>query len=60
MPPVNMLYPPSGRRIARVRLFMDFVTQLFRDIEQQRELRTPSTAMPRWAKAKRPRASATR
>ena len=59
VPPVNMLYPPSVRRIARVRLFMDFVTQLFRDIEQQREVRAPSTAMPRWAKARRPRASAT-
>jgi DNA-binding transcriptional LysR family regulator len=59
VPPVNLLYPPSARRIPRVRLFMDFVTQLFRDIEQQREVRAPSTAMPRWAKARRPRASAT-
>jgi len=59
VPPVKMLYTPSARRSARVRLFMDFVTQLFRDIEQQREVRAPSTAMPRWAKAKRPRASAT-
>jgi LysR family transcriptional regulator, regulator for bpeEF and oprC len=59
VPPVNMLYPPSVRRIARVRLFMDFVVQLFRDIEQQREVRAPSTAMPRWVKAPRLRASAT-
>jgi DNA-binding transcriptional LysR family regulator len=59
VPPVNLMYPPSARRIARVRRFIDFVTQLFRDIEQQREVRTPSTAMPRWAKAARPRASAT-
>jgi DNA-binding transcriptional LysR family regulator len=59
VPPVNVLYPPSVRRIARVRLFVDFVTQLFRDIEQQREVRSPSTAMPRWVKASRPRASST-
>jgi DNA-binding transcriptional LysR family regulator len=59
VPPVKMLYPPSVRRIPRVRLFIDFVTQLFRDIEQQREVRAPSTAMPSWAKAKRLRASAT-
>jgi LysR family transcriptional regulator, regulator for bpeEF and oprC len=60
VPPVNLLYPPSARRVARVRLFIDFVTQLFRDIEQQREVRAPPTAMPSWFKAKRPRASATR
>jgi DNA-binding transcriptional LysR family regulator len=59
VPPVNALYRPSVRRVPRVRLFIDFVTQLFRDIEQQREVRAPSTAMPRWAKAYRPRASAT-
>jgi len=58
VPPVNMLYPPSARRIARVRLFMDFVVQLFRDIEQQREVRTPATQIPRWAIGRRPRASA--
>jgi DNA-binding transcriptional LysR family regulator len=59
VPPVNMLYRPSVRRVPRVRLFIDFVTQLFRDIEQQREVRAPSTGMPRWVKAYRPRASAT-
>ncbi|WP_284618710.1 LysR family transcriptional regulator [Aquabacterium humicola] len=59
VPPVNLLYPPSVRRIPRVRRVLDFVTQLFRDIEQQRALRQPSTAMPRWAKSPRPRASAT-
>ena len=59
VPPVNLLYPPSVRRIARVRRFIDFATQLFREIELQREVRTPSTAMPRWVRAWRPRASAT-
>jgi LysR family transcriptional regulator, regulator for bpeEF and oprC len=60
VPPVNLLYPPSVRRIARVRRFIDFATQLFRDIELQREVRAPSTGMPPWVKAFRPRASATR
>ena len=60
VPPVNMLYPPSARRIPRVRRFMDFVVQLYREIEMQRESRAPSTAKPRWHKANRPRASATR
>ena len=60
VPPINLLYPPSVRRIPRVRLFIDFVTQLFRDIEQQRETHTPSSARPQWLKAQRPRASASR
>lgn len=59
VPPINLLYPPSVRRIPRVRRFIDFATQLFRDIELQREVRSPSTAMPRWVKARRLRASAT-
>ena len=60
VPPVNLLYPPSVRRIPRVRRFIDFATQLFRDIEQQRQVRAPSTAMPPWIKAyRRLRASAT-
>lgn len=59
VPPVNMLYPPSVRRISRVRLFMDFVIQLYREIEMQRESRAPATAMPRWRKSNRLRASAT-
>ena len=41
--PVNLLYPASVRRIPRVRLFRDFATQLFRDIEMQREVHTPAT-----------------
>ena len=60
VPPINLIYPPSVRRITRVRLFIDFVTQLFRDIEQQREVHTPASPMPRWVKAARARASDTR
>ena len=48
VPPVNLLYPPSVRRIARVRAFIDFVTQLFRDIEQQRESQAPASGPPQW------------
>ena len=59
VPPVNLLYPPSVRRIPRVRLFLDFATQLFRDIELQREVHTPATSRPGWVKSWRPRASAT-
>ena len=59
VPPVNLLYSPSVRRVPRVRLFIDFVTQLFRDIEQQREHRLPATSAPQWLKTRHPRASAT-
>jgi len=36
-PPVNLLYRPNHRRIARVRLFIDFVTALFRELEVERD-----------------------
>ncbi|MDW3684456.1 LysR family transcriptional regulator [Cupriavidus sp. CV2] len=60
VPPVNLLYRPSVRRIPRVRLFIEFVTQLFREIELERERRISATETPDWLKAKRPysRASA--
>lgn len=48
VPPVNLLYPPSVRRIPRVRAFLDFATQLFRDIERERLHRAPATEVPRW------------
>jgi LysR family transcriptional regulator, regulator for bpeEF and oprC len=57
VPPVNLLYPPSVRRIPRVRLFIDFVTQVFNDIERQRDRRAPASAPPEWRKAHRARAS---
>lgn len=59
VPPVNLLYPASVRRIPRVRAFIDFVTQLFRDIERQREIRAPATGQPRWLATRHHRASAT-
>lgn len=58
VPPVNLLYPPSVRRIPRVKLFVDFVDQLFGEIERHRHLRLPATAQPRWLASRRLRASA--
>lgn len=57
VPPVNLLYPASVRRIQRVRLFIDFVTQLFSDIERQRQNPAPPSQAPKWRKAHRARAS---
>lgn len=60
VPPVNLLYPPSVRRIPRVRIFLDWVVQVFAEVDRQRALPCPATPMPRWVKAQRPRASSTR
>lgn len=50
-PPVNLLYRPNHRRTPRVRLFVDFVTDLFRKLEAEREggVTAPlSTERPHW------------
>lgn len=60
VPPVNLLYLPSARRIPRVRAFVDWVTQLFAEVERERQRPLPATPMPRWLKAQRPKASSTR
>lgn len=36
-PPVNLYYRPNQRRNSRVRVFIDFVTVLFRELEAARE-----------------------
>jgi LysR family transcriptional regulator, regulator for bpeEF and oprC len=60
VPPIRLLYRPSVRRVPRVRLVIDFVTQLFADIEKLRPVHAPATGMPRWLlKSRRLRASAT-
>lgn len=50
-PPINLLYRPNHRRIARVRLFIDFVTAVFRQLESERDSgivpRHPAPP-PRW------------
>ncbi|MEB0056213.1 LysR family transcriptional regulator [Variovorax sp. LG9.2] len=47
-PPVNLLYRPSVRRIPRVRLFIDFATELFREIAQKRGEDVIGTGRPNW------------
>ncbi len=59
VPPVNLLYAPSVRRTPRVRVFLDWVVQLFAEVERDRVKPFPATDMPRWAKMKRRRASET-
>jgi LysR family transcriptional regulator for bpeEF and oprC len=58
VPPVTLLHPPSVRRVPRVRMFIDWVVQLFADIEHQRHAPAAATGVPRWLKSQRPRTSA--
>lgn len=59
VPPITLLHPASVRRIPRVRLFIDWVTQLFADIERQRQAPKAASGVPRWIKVQRSRTSAT-
>lgn len=47
-PPVNLLFRPSVRRIARVRLLIDFVTELFVQLEARRGQAVTPTDAPYW------------
>jgi hypothetical protein len=50
-PPVDVLYPSNQRRVPRVRLFVEFVTQLFREMEAERGERAGAhlaAQRPRW------------
>ena len=50
-PPVDVLYRPNQRRIPRVRLFIDFVTELFREMEADRGEKAGAhlhAERPRW------------
>jgi LysR family transcriptional regulator, regulator for bpeEF and oprC len=58
VPPVTLLHPASVRRVLRVRLFIDWVTQLFADMEQYRATPLPASNVPKWLKARRSRTSA--
>ena len=49
-PPVNLLYRPSVRRVARVRVFMNFVTELFGELSARRERQVTASAAPAWVK----------
>lgn len=59
VPGVNLHYPPSVRRIPRVRAFIDFASALFEQIEHLRQNRIPATASPDWLLARRSKASRT-
>jgi DNA-binding transcriptional LysR family regulator len=49
-PPVNLLYRAGGRRIQRVRLFIEFATELFRELDQVRGLHVDGTERPAWVR----------
>lgn len=59
-PPVNLLYRPNHRRVARVRLFIDFVTALFRQLESERDGGPAASRFPPppWQAHRRARGSA--
>jgi DNA-binding transcriptional LysR family regulator len=58
-PPVNLLYRPSVRRIPRVRMFMNFVVEVFRELEATRARPVAPSPRPLWLKRPYGRASAT-
>ena len=46
--PVNLLYSASARRIPRARVFIDFVTELFDDLDRTRGGHVVGTERPAW------------
>lgn len=56
-PPVTLLYRPSGRRVPRVRCFIDFVLELFRGLEAQRDEPVGPSPRPHWMRRSYDRAS---
>jgi DNA-binding transcriptional LysR family regulator len=59
VPPVNLLYRPNVRRQARVRLLLDFIGDVFRDIEKGRGQALVAGGPPRWLKRHYAKASTT-
>ena len=47
-PPVNLLYRASVRRLPRVRLFIDFATELFHDLDTLRGQPLAASGQPDW------------
>lgn len=50
-PPIELLYRPNQRRIPRIRLFIDFVTDVFRELDMARGVEVGGllrTERPRW------------
>jgi LysR family transcriptional regulator for bpeEF and oprC len=58
-PPVNLLYRPNQRRTPRVRLFVDFVAALLRELEAAGEsgMQRPFVERPHWHRRGYARAS---
>ncbi|CAN7322817.1 LysR family transcriptional regulator [Variovorax sp. LjRoot178] len=57
-PPVNLIYRPGVRRLARARVFIEFVIELFRELEQVRGERVPGSERPPWLRRRYERSSA--
>jgi hypothetical protein len=55
-PPINLFYRPSVRRIARVRAFLEFVIELFEDLERRSGRRVAAATEPAWLRRRYPRA----
>ena len=55
--PVNLLYGASARRIPRARVFIDFVTELFGDLDRTRGRYVVGTERPAWLSRPYARAS---
>ena len=47
-PPVNLLHRSGVRRNPRVRLFLDFATELFAELEAARGRAVPASGAPYW------------
>lgn len=57
VPPVNVLYTAATRRNPRARLFIQFMTELFGDLDRERGLLASGTGPPPWMRRANGRAS---
>ncbi len=55
--PVNVLYAPGVRRVPRARAFIDFVSEVFADLERDRGRPIIGTERPAWMRRPHGRAS---
>ena len=55
--PVNLLYSANARRIPRARVFIDFVNELFSDLNRARGRHVEGTERPAWLNRPNARAS---
>jgi DNA-binding transcriptional LysR family regulator len=56
-PPIVLSYRPSVRRVSRVRIFVEFVQELFRELEHPQLRKWRVTPAPQWAGSNAARAS---